>query len=232
MRLLASGSFVASVLVSTIVLAQSSHQTLRVEDPPTFRSGIQYIEVDAFVTDRKGNPVRDLTRDDFTLFEDGNPRQIANFSLVDLSIEPPASRKALVGAPELDVVSNVAEGRMYVMLLDGFIDTGAPNLLAARIARQFVEEAVGADDQVAVIGVQGSMSAAQAFTNSRHRMLAAIDRVYGLGDAGPRDTALTEDGVAPRNAFNPSTAVLTSFSVLEEVSKRLGLISGGCPTDC
>jgi hypothetical protein len=44
-----------------------------------FRSGIELIEVDAIVTDRDGNPVRDLTAADFEIFEDGRPQAIQTF---------------------------------------------------------------------------------------------------------------------------------------------------------
>jgi hypothetical protein len=49
-----------------------------------FRSSISHIEVDAFVTDARGAFVRDLTRDDFEIFEDGRPRIVNTFSFVDL----------------------------------------------------------------------------------------------------------------------------------------------------
>ena len=55
---------------------------------PTFRLQVEVVEVDARVTDAKGNFVRDLTKDDFQIFEDGKPQTVATFSLVDIPIEP------------------------------------------------------------------------------------------------------------------------------------------------
>jgi len=40
------------------------------------------------VTDRRGDPVRGLTRDDFEVFEDGVPQAITNF----YGVEPPPPR--------------------------------------------------------------------------------------------------------------------------------------------
>src|SRR6188768_3155752 len=51
---------------------------------PTFRLQVEYVEVDVRVTDTKGNFVRDLTKDDFQVLEDGKPRPLAAFSLVDI----------------------------------------------------------------------------------------------------------------------------------------------------
>src|SRR6186713_786356 len=70
------------------------------QDIPTFREGVQLVEVDVIVTDRKGNPVRDLTKDDFEILEDGRTQSVRTFSLVDLPIPPPSS--SLLGRPDLE----------------------------------------------------------------------------------------------------------------------------------
>ena len=41
---------------------------------PTFRLNVEYVEVDAVVTDRDGQFVRDLEQEDFEIFEDGKPQ--------------------------------------------------------------------------------------------------------------------------------------------------------------
>jgi hypothetical protein len=54
---------------------------------PTFRTAVEYVEVDAVVTDQQGNFVKNLTKDDFQVFEDGKPQSISTFSVVDIPIE-------------------------------------------------------------------------------------------------------------------------------------------------
>ena len=41
---------------------------------PRIRTGINYVRVDAIVTDRQGNPVLDLKQDEFRIKEDGKPQ--------------------------------------------------------------------------------------------------------------------------------------------------------------
>jgi VWFA-related protein len=178
----------------------------RPPDQPTFRSGVQQIEVDVLVTDQKGNAVGGLTREDFTLLEDGIPQRISGFSFSEFPVEVPADRAAAAKAVESDVATNVAHGRMYVILLNG---RGKKSQL---IAQRFVEEAVGPNDQVAVVHVLGNMSAGQGFTKSRALMLAAIDRI----DQDDPDSHSTFHG----DQFT------VSYEVAEEVFKRLGLING------
>ncbi len=43
---------------------------------------VNVVNIDVFVTDKKGNPVTGLTADDFTLLEDGRPIKISNFYAV------------------------------------------------------------------------------------------------------------------------------------------------------
>src|SRR5262245_1790220 len=57
------------------------------QQPPTFRVRIDYVEVDVVVTDREGNLVRDLKKEDFQVLEDGKAQSISTFSLVDIPIE-------------------------------------------------------------------------------------------------------------------------------------------------
>ncbi|MDQ3213168.1 MAG: hypothetical protein M3Q85_10890, partial [Acidobacteriota bacterium] len=50
--------------------------------PPRIRTGINYVRVDVIVTDKKGQPVLDLTPADFSLSEDGKPQAIEAFDVV------------------------------------------------------------------------------------------------------------------------------------------------------
>src|SRR5689334_22985471 len=54
---------------------------------PTFRVRVDYVEVDIVVTDRQGNLVRDLKKEDFQVLEDGKSQSITNFTTVDIPVE-------------------------------------------------------------------------------------------------------------------------------------------------
>jgi hypothetical protein len=53
---------------------------------PTFKTTVEYVEVDAIVSDRQGNFVRDLKKEDFQVLEDGKAQNIATFSMVDIPV--------------------------------------------------------------------------------------------------------------------------------------------------
>ena len=146
------------------------------DPPPTFRASVQYIEIDVRVTDRDGGVVRGLTKGDFVLLDDGTPQTISAATFVDLETESPVTR-LVPGAVEPDVVTNAGGGRKWVMLLGGLDLRGQPvGLRAQEVARQFVSQALGPNDEVAVVPVYGTMSSAQGFTRNRALMLRSIDR--------------------------------------------------------
>ena len=54
---------------------------------PTFKVQVDYVEVDVVVTDKQGNHMRDLKKEDFQVLEDGKAQTISAFTLVDIPIE-------------------------------------------------------------------------------------------------------------------------------------------------
>ena len=68
------------IVAATTLVAQTPSQP---QDFPTFRGGVQLIDVDVVVTGGDGKPVRGLTQDDFEIVEDNRPQQIRTFSVVD-----------------------------------------------------------------------------------------------------------------------------------------------------
>ncbi len=92
------------------------------QTPPavTFQVEVNYVDVDATVTDANGDFVTGLTRDDFEVFEDGKPQKVDLFSYVELPVERP-ERFAVLGRPVTsDARSNARpfDGRVYVLVLD------------------------------------------------------------------------------------------------------------------
>lgn len=152
-----------------------------VKDAPTFRLEVNYVEVDAVVTDAQGNFVRDLTRNDFTILEDGKPQAISTFSHVDIPIET-ASQPLFATSPiEPDVVSNAQpfNGRVYVLVLDDLHTRPERSILVQKVARDFVEHQLGANDVMAILHIGGSSQSSQAFTSNKRLLLASIDRFIG-----------------------------------------------------
>ena len=75
---------------------------------PVFRGGTDLVQVDVSVLDNKRHPVRGLPAADFTVLEDGKPREIQAFSEVYLPDRVEAKTTPWVRDVPSDVVSNQA----------------------------------------------------------------------------------------------------------------------------
>jgi VWFA-related protein len=148
--------------------------------PPTFRVEVNYVEVDALVTDANGNPVSNLTVNDFEVLEDGKPQKISAFSLVNIPIDR-AERPLFAASPiESDVHSNAdVDGRVYLIVLD---DLHVHPMRSSRVkaaARRFIERHFAANDLAAIVYTSGRSDAGQEFTNNRRLLLASVDKFSG-----------------------------------------------------
>ena len=59
----------------------------------TIKVETRVVLVDAVVTDKKGNYVRDLAANDFTVWEDGKKQEVTSFSREDTSGDPSRTQK-------------------------------------------------------------------------------------------------------------------------------------------
>ena len=145
----------------------------------TFRVEVNYVEVDAVVTDAQGMPIANLTKNDFEIYEDGKKQDVATFSLVNIPIER-AERPLFASAPvEADVQSNDhIEGRIYLIVLDDVHTdfTRTPRVKAA--ATRFIETNFGTNDLAAVV-YTGRAGDGQDFTNNPRLLINAINKFTG-----------------------------------------------------
>ena len=134
----------------------------------TFRAETNFVEVHAIVTDETGAFVRNLTRDDFEILEDGKPQTPAAFSLIDLPIERPFTPAGATEPIESDVhaTTRTFNGRIYVFLLDD-LHTAFTRTQAVRdAAKRFIQQYLGANDLAAVVYTSGRQESGQELTSS------------------------------------------------------------------
>jgi VWFA-related protein len=143
---------------------------------PTFRGAVELVQVDVFVTDEDGEPVRGLTADDFEVFERGKLQAITTFAAVDLPRSPGIPVASVV---ESDVLTNdTTDSRAYLFVLDDGVL--GPNALRARaFMRRFLDEHFREKDIAAVLVGKGLATDGQDFTQNRRLLLAAIDKFQG-----------------------------------------------------
>src|SRR5215470_14918269 len=80
---------------------------------PTFGAGVELVNVDTVVTDKKGQPIAGLTKDDFTITEDGAAQTIVSFQSIAIPplTEGPPPRPSRVST---NIVPVSQSGRSFV----------------------------------------------------------------------------------------------------------------------
>ena len=87
-------TLVTLLLITVAVVSTQDPAAPQGDRQPTFRTGVNIVRVDVIVTDDNGNPVTDLTKDEFEIVEDGKVQTIDLFRQVRIdgtvpSIERP-----------------------------------------------------------------------------------------------------------------------------------------------
>ena len=175
MRRRLGGVLAAAALGSVALTAGQPQQGT---PAPTFQSQITYVELVVSVAGADGAFVPGLTAADFEVLEDGGPQAIESFAMVDLAAE-----RASVSPPlaEPDVRSNERPftGRVWVLALDAINVTVDRSEKVRQIARLFIERALGPDDLMALVTFSETTGPHQDLTNSRRRLLDALEEFAG-----------------------------------------------------
>ncbi len=122
------------------------------EQPPTFRSEVNFVRVDVYPT-ADGKPVTDLEQQDFELFEDNVPQEVRTFE--HIVVRAPTAEEA-AARPEPNTVEQSrqmaaeSKARLFVLYLDTYhISRGGAMSVRDALVR-FLRRALGPDDLIAV----------------------------------------------------------------------------------
>jgi VWFA-related protein len=123
-------------------------------EQPVFRSEINFVRVDAIVTDDDDNLVLDLTADDFEIFEDDTLQEIESFELIEITGEPDPSLpppSSIRNEYDEERESARTDSRIFVFFLDDYHvrDTNAMRMTAPLV--EFVQTQLAPTDLVAVM---------------------------------------------------------------------------------
>ena len=163
---------ISGIVIALFFAAQTQAPSPN-QQPPTFRTGVDIVQLDVAVLDKDRRPVRGLTAEDFTILDKGKPQPIVAFSAVD--VPAPASHVApWIREAPLDVVSNAENRRLVAIVMDDAYAKVEPdvNKRAKQIARNAVDQ-LGPGDLAAVVFT--FLGRAQNFTADRSQLVQAIE---------------------------------------------------------
>ena len=217
-----------AVLAGTL----SASQNPQPQQPPTFRTGLELVRVDATVTDASGKPVTNLTADDFAVFEDDVPQRIQTFKLLALNGQQAADDEAsLAVTSRRHAATEVArdEVRAFLVFWDDYHIPIVPSAVLLRDAlKKFLREMLGPTDMVAVM-TQWTPADAIDFTRERERLAFDTRLLEGrFRNYAPRNGAEENHLRAMRNVDALRSQV--SVTALKSAIVQLGAMKEGRKT--
>jgi VWFA-related protein len=219
---------VAGWLLVANLRAQDPATPPQQEQRPTFRVGANLVRVDVTVIDRRGEPVTDLTQDDFEIREDGVPQTVETFKLVEATGEAPDDLSLPIRSPEHALAEAARdEIRVFVIFWDEYhIGQLGAAIEGRKALSDFVHNAFGPADLVALIDQLTPLDAIR-FTRDRLELTEAVRKLKGRqGIYLPPRSAMEEGQLMRMRDIEQLRAQVTA-SALEATIAHLGTIREG-----
>ena len=180
---------VCSLFVSFCILTSALAQTTPTQKPAddkddVVRISTNLVQIDAVVT-KNGKPVRNLTADDFEIYEDGKKQAITSFAYISnisatASSAPdktaPEKNEPDPGVPAEPIKRDVARRTIAIVVDDIGMSAQSMGQLRKQL-KKLIAEDLQPNDLVAVIRTGGKMGALQQFTNDTRILNRAVDRL-------------------------------------------------------
>jgi VWFA-related protein len=159
--------------------------------PVVIKKETRLVLVDAVVTDKKGNYVRDLTQNDFKVYEDNKEQSISSFSAgADASIQASGQKRYLI------------------LFFDNSTMQPPDQIQARSAANKFIAANANADHLMAVVDFGGALRIVQNFTANADLLRAAV--------AGVKNSSVNPNAnVADNQPVTVASSGLSSLSTAE-----------------
>jgi len=196
------------ILSSLLLLAmygqEPQTQPLPADPNSVLRVETNVVLVDAVVTDKKGNYVRDLKQKDFKVWEDNKEQTIKSFSF------------------EADPASPLNnQPRYLVLFFDNSTMSFAEQAQARQAATSFIDANAGPNRQMAIVNFSGSLQIAQNFTSDVERLKAIVSGTKIASGPSPNQSG---PGGLGRQAA--SFATRNVIMAIRDLAKNLSTIPG------
>ncbi len=182
---------------------------------PVFHAETRLVVVDVVVTDKHGQPVTDLKKEDFAVTEDGKPQQVKFF-------EPHIPETQPKALPKIDLPPNQytnfplqkPSSSVNVVLFDTLNTPVADQMYARWQMIKFIK-ALPPGKPVALFTLGSSLKMIAGFTTNSDDLVAAAEKVRPAVNNVDEETATAQ--IAPPEPSGPSLA--TSAEMTDELTR-------------
>ena len=211
------------------------------QKPPVFRGGANLVRVDVTVTSPGGEPVANLTQEDFVVTEDGQPQTVESFEFVRATGQPADERSLDIRSREHAASEASREDvRLFLIFWDEYhIGEFIPAVKGREVLEKFVRTAFAPTDLVGIMDQLTTVDSIR-FTRDWNTLAEHVHKLKGrmgvlvpprspVEEAhlrNPRDIGRLRNEVT-MTALNAAAAFLGNF---REGRKALLFVSQGIPT--
>lgn len=187
-----SGLTVSFLLAASLASAQSPSPPNTPQSPSVLHQTVNNVLVDIVVTDKSGQPLKGLTKDQFHVLENGAPQTIAFFE--EHNDAPPPGAPAPTVPLQLppDVYTNFqsapARGPLLILLMDSLNTPLADQAKVHAAMLQYLHQ-IPPGIQIAIFALNEHLSMIQGFNTDPAVLSAALKQL----DAQPKQSRLTDD---------------------------------------
>jgi len=178
--------FTTLALLAGLAKLTSAQQTAGRQEPtPTFPAQVEQVTVDVVVTDRNGQPVTDLAKENLEVFEDGVRQTLASFDLFQVQAAPaatPAPEAAPPPPPRLSTNTDGEDqrGRTFVIVFDDVHLRASTAQQAKAAIAEFLRKETREGDRVTLLAAGGGLWWTARMEAGRTELLGLLKRAEGL----------------------------------------------------
>ncbi|MGA8810177.1 MAG: VWA domain-containing protein [Thermoanaerobaculia bacterium] len=193
---------------------------------------VRVIGVDVVVTDKKGNSVTGLTRDDFQIFENGVEKPISNF----YEIEGKTAAQAVVvptpgvPAPPKEEINEQLRRRI-ILYIDNLSLAPFNRNRVFKQMKEFVKDAMRPGDEAMVATYNRSLKIRAPFTRDAVQIQQTLDAIAGesaLGTTNRNEFKDVTSRINDAETYDDATATARAYaqSVEHDLRQSVESISG------
>ncbi len=160
------------------------------------RIDVNIVNVEVFVTDSSGQHVEGLTRDDFELFEDGRPVEVANLYTVGRQIDTgdggatpgPRTGATVDLTPSSKTVAVPPEQQLHLLVyIDNFNIRQANRKRVLESLGAFLEQRAAGNDRIMLVTYNRGLQITQPFTDDPQQVATALAKIRNSQSNGQRE---------------------------------------------
>ncbi len=167
----------ASDLLAIRLFAQDGKK----DQEPVLKLKTELVSVRAVVTDKNGNVVENLKKEDFEVLENDRPQDISFFSLEHtgkLSRAAASTANDAIKNPQPTAPTTGSSGARTVVIFVDTVNLSFSSLyLLKQELKKFVATSLAEDDQVALVTTTAALGVFEQFTRDRQLLNRVIDKI-------------------------------------------------------